>query len=357
MTANENSADADDCPMRVGFRTRSLADERLRFIKQLGVEDVFVDRVGTDEGPEVFLDRETNDVPTLTIDDDHIPSVEELVQAKSRIEDAGLRFAGIQSLPFSVYGRIMLGEEGTDRQIENIKQLLRNMGAAGISILGYQWNPRGEVVMRTSTSKRIRGDAKTTAFDLDMLSDPETTTNPDAPTYSEDDFWAQYGHFLEESLPVAEEAGVQMALHPADPPTVAQLEGVPRLFRNVENFERAMNIVPSDNHGLKLCLGCFSEMGEGVTEIIRRFGERDDIVFVHFRDVVGTMPSFREGFVDEGNFDAFDVMRAFDEIGFNGVMVPDHVPRMEDDSGWQHRSRAFTAGYLRGLLKSVRDTN
>jgi len=352
--ATERAVESDDLPMRVGFRTRSLADERLRFIKQLGVEDVFVDRVGTDEGPEEFLDLDAADAPTVMIDDHHIPSVEELAQAKSRAANVGVRFAGIQSLPFAAYGKIMLGEEGADRQVEKIKQLVRNMGAAGIPTLGYQWNPRGEVIMRTSGSESIRGGAKTTAFDLDALDDPETATDPDAPEYDEDAFWDRYEGFLQEVLPVAEEAGVRMALHPADPPTIPQLEGVPRLFRSIETFERGMDLVPSDNHGLKLCLGCFSEMGEDVTEVIRRFGERDEIVFVHFRDVVGTMPAFREGFVDEGNFDVLAAMEALDEVGFDGVMVPDHVPRMEGDSGWQHRSRAFTAGYLRGVLDTVR---
>ncbi len=155
-------------------------------------------------------------------------------------------------------------------------------------------------------------------------------------------------------IPVAEAAGVDLALHPVDPPVLESLGGIPRLFRNVENFEKSMDLVPSDNHGLKLCLGCFSQMGEDVTDVIRRFGERDQIVFVHFRDVVGTVPEFHETFVDTGNFDTGDAVRTLHDIGFDGAVIPDHVPKMEGDDDWRHRARGFTVGYLRGVIDTVR---
>lgn len=130
--------------------------------------------------------------------------------------------------------------------------------------------------------------------------------------------------------------------------------GIPRLCRSVENFEKAMDLVPSDNHGLKLCLGCFSQMGEDVSEVLRTFGERDQIVFIHFRDVEGVVPKFNETFVDEGNFDTSEVVRTLHEIGYQGVVIPDHVPLMEGDDDWRHRSRGFTVGYLRGTIDAVR---
>lgn len=171
--------------------------------------------------------------------------------------------------------------------------------------------------------------------------------------YTEAEFWENYEYFLTNVLPVAEEAGVRLALHPVDPPVIKSLGGIPRLFRNVENFERAMELVPSENHGLKLCLGCFSQMGEDVSEVLRRFGARDQIVFIHFRDVVGTVPRFHETFVDEGNFDTIEAVRTLYDIGFDGVVIPDHVPKMAGDDDWRHRARSFTVGYLRGVVDSV----
>ena len=115
-----------------------------------------------------------------------------------------------------------------------------------------------------------------------------------------------------------------------------------------------MIVVPSDAHGLKLCLGCFSEMRDtDVLNVIKRFGERDEIVFVHFRDVAGTMPRFHETFVDQGNFDEYDAVRTLREVGFSGTLLPDHVPSVEGDTDWGHRGRGWTVGYIEGLLHAL----
>ncbi|WP_226023743.1 mannonate dehydratase [Halomicrobium salinisoli] len=342
-------------PLRTGLRTRTLSDDRLAFCRQIGVEDVFVDH--RDPRGDVFEDEGSHDDETIVIDEGVVPSVSELVQARRRAEDAGLRLMGIQSLSYNVYGKIMLGKDGQDRQLETIKELIRNVGQADIPILGYQWNPRGVVPMRTSQSVRLRGDARGRAFDVDDIAEPYEQAPEVEREYTEEELWDNYERFLEEVLPVAEEAGVRLALHPADPPTVEQLGGIPRLFRNVEAFERAMDLVPSDNHGLKLCLGCFSEMPEtDVTDVIERFGESDDIVFVHFRDVLGTWPSFTETFVDdeESNFDPLAAIEALQDVGFDGVVVPDHVPDVVGDTEWGHRSRAHAVSYLNGLLACSR---
>jgi len=332
-----------DLPMRVGVRNTELTDSQLRYLKQIGADDVFVASTTGDEQNK------------LTVREDSIPSVERLVNVRNQLEEEGLRFTGIQSLSGSIYDSIMFGEEGAERQTEAIKQLLRNLGKAGVPILGYQWNPRARnVIFSTSHAKRLRGDARTREFDLSDVRDPEESSDPDAPEYDEEAFWDRYEAFLEEVLPVAEEAGVRMALHPADPPTVKKLEGIPRLMRDFETHKRAMDSVESDHHGLKLCLGCFSEMSDtDVLEVIEYFGERDEIVFIHFRDVVGTMPRFHETFVDEGNFDEYEVLCKLREVDFSGVMIPDHIPSVEGDSDWGHRARGWTVGYLRGMLTGL----
>lgn len=349
------TTDTESLPLRSGLRTRTLSDERLRFCRQISVEDIFLDH--RDPRGDVFEDEGSNDSETITIDEGVVPSVSELVQARRRAEDAGLRLMGIQSLSYNVYGKIMLGKDGQEAQLETIKNLIRNVGQADIPILGYQWNPRGVVPMRTSQTVRLRGDARGRGFDIEDISDPYEQAPGVEREYEEAELWDNYERFLEEVLPVAEEAGVEMALHPADPPTVEQLGGIPRLFRNFEAFQRAMDLVPSDNHGLKLCLGCFSEMPDtDITDVIEYFGSNDDIVFVHFRDVIGTWPSFTETFVDDeqSNFDALDAIEALQEVGFDGVMVPDHVPEIVNDTEWGHRSRAHAIAYLNGLLACSR---
>jgi len=338
--------------VRVGVRTRDLGEKRLRYLRQLGVTDVFVNHADTDEEPDEFNDRIASD--TVAVGPGTIPSVAELEAARERVEDAGLRLSGIHSLPYSLYGDIMFGRAGKDRALEEISTLIENLGEADIPIMGYQWNPRGVVPMRT-TPVEVRGGAEATAFDLSEIDDPDALPEGIDREYTEAEFWENYGEFLETVVPVAEDAGVEMALHPVDPPTIESLGGIPRLFRNRENFDRAMELVPSDNHGLKLCLGCFSQMGEDAADVIRHFGERDQIVFVHFRDVVGTVPKFHETFVDEGNFDSVEAVRALYDVGFDGAVLPDHVPEMVDDTDWRHRGRGFTIGYLRGVIDTVRN--
>lgn len=340
----------DDANVRVGVRTRALSKPRLEYVKQLGATDVFLDHADTDEEPDDFNDR--NGSATLAVGRDSIPTTTQLRTARERVEDEGLTLAGIQSLPFSLYGDIMFGRDGADEAVDQIATLVRNLGAAEIPILGYQWNPRGVIAMRT-TPVELRGGAVGTAFDLNEIDDPHEVPPGIDREYTEEEFWGNYREFLETVLPVAEEAGVRLALHPVDPPVLESLGGIPRLFRNVENFERAMELVPSDNHGLKLCMGCFSQMGEDVNEVLHRFGDRDQIVFVHFRDVEGTVPEFNETFVDEGNFDTTEAVRTLRDVGFEGVVIPDHVPKMVGDDDWRHRARAFTVGYLRGVVDSV----
>ncbi|GAD52511.1 mannonate dehydratase [Halarchaeum acidiphilum MH1-52-1] len=337
--------------MRVGVRTRSLAPDRLKYIRQLGATDIFVDHADTEEEPDEFNDRDGTE--TLAVGRDAIPTVAQLEAARERVADAGLRLTGIQSLPYSLYGDIMFGRDGADDALSQITRLIRNLGEAGIPILGYQWNPRGVVPMRTGPVE-LRGEAYGTGFDLDDVDDPDELAPGIDREYTEAEFWENYREFLETVIPVAEESGVDLALHPVDPPVIESLGGIPRLFRNVENFERAMALVPSDNHGLKLCLGCFSQMGEDVDEVLRRFGERDQIVFIHFRDVVGEVPRFHETFVDEGNFDAREAVRTLHDVGYDGVVIPDHVPEMVGDDDWRHRARGFTVGYLRGVVDTVR---
>lgn len=322
-------------------------------MSQLGVEDVFVDVVSPGYEADAYPDSLTSEEAChIELSPDAIPSVDRLREVRTLLDDFDLQFAGIHSLHYGMYGDIMFNREGQQRQLEAITTLIERLGEAEIETLGYQWNPRGVVPMRTAMDAEVRGGAKATRWneaDLDAL---ETPPGELERTYTEAECWENYECFLDEVLPVAEAVGVDLALHPADPPVYHELGGVPRLFRDVESFERALSAVPSDAHRLKLCLGCFSEMGADIPSVIRRFG--DDIKFVHFRDVNGTVPAFTETFLDEGNFDSFAAITALQEVGFTGPVLLDHVPHVEGDTEWRHRSRAYGAGYLRGLLDSCR---
>ncbi|MGC9348506.1 MAG: mannonate dehydratase [Anaerolineae bacterium] len=306
---------------------RELTEEILLYTRQLGVTDIQMN---------------TPDLPGETHWD-----FMHLLHLRTRAEDAGLRLIALENVPVSFYDKAMLGLPGRDAQIEAMATTIRNMGRAGIPILGYHWMPNG--VWRTSRTTRGRGGAYVTSFDMSLVEDAPLTHGR---VYTHEEMWDNWEYYIRALLPVAEEAGVKLALHPDDPP-VDSLGGVARIFGSFEGFKRAMEVSDSPMHGLDFCHGCWSEMGPGVLEAIRYFGARDKILYVHFRDVQGTVPRFQECFVGEGNSDLFEVMRTLKEVGFTGFLLPDHVPHIAGDSPWGHRAWAHAIGYIQAMLEAV----
>ena len=145
--------------------------------------------------------------------------------------------------------------------------------------------------------------------------------------------------------------GGRGALHPDDPP-VPSLGGVARIMRSFEAFDRAMTLGNSPNHGLDFCVGSWSEMSPAeCLKGLQYFGEKGKVIYVHFRDVLGTVPKFREAFIGEGNLNMFQVMKTLHQLGFQGYMIDDHVPMMNNDSSWNSRSRAFANGQMTAYLE------
>lgn len=341
MTHDGTSSQADtphDAPIAPALRYNNPTEQRLQFTRQLGVEHVIVHPYEQSYLPDEELPLST----------DEPWSFEELVQLRNEIEDQGLTLGAIENLPPGFYDEIMLGRENRDAQLELVKDTVRNLGRAGIPVLGYNWMPNR--VWRSSLTRPGRGGAKSTAYDHDEMKAAPPTHGRE---YPEAEMWEYYETFLREVLPVCEEEGITLALHPDDPP-VERLGGIPRLFRTFDALERAMDLVPSEHHGIELGLGTISEMDHDVdtVEVVRHFGERDEIAYVHFRDVEGTVPQFREVFIDEGNFDEYEVLKALIETGFEGMVIPDHVPRLEGEDAWQPSGRSYTIGYIKGLIKA-----
>jgi len=172
--------------------------------------------------------------------------------------------------------------------------------------------------------------------------------------YSESEMWEYYHYFLEHVIPVVEEVGLKIALHPTDPP-VPILGGVPRLFRSRKNFDKAFNMVPSKNHGCEFCLGNWAAMGENIPDVIEHYGRQDKLFYVHFQTISNALPEpLYEVFVDmPGYYDPIEIMQKLREVGFRGLIIPGHVPRVIGDGQWCERSRAMTAGYLKGILRTL----
>jgi len=299
----------------------------------------------------------------------------DLIALRERCESYGLRLEAIENVPNTFYEKAMLGLAGRDEEIENLQFTIRNLGKAGIPILGYNFLPGS--VWRTSIAGSGRGGALVSGFDLAVATDPARSAEVFVSRRdrriegAKDSFvqgahfrrdleiddeamWSHYRYFIDAIAPVAVEAGVRLALHPDDPP-VPTLGGIARIFRSVDALKRALEINPSPALGLDLCLGTVSEMGgeASVLEAVEYFGKRGQIVYVHFRDVRGTVPRFEECFLGEGNYDPLRVMQALRSVDFTGFVLDDHVPHIVNDSDYSHRGRAHAIGLIQGLLSAV----
>ena len=323
----------DQLPMRLAVgQLNQLTDEAILFAKQLGIQDIQFNMFhGSPQLPGEFRWEYLD-----------------LLRLRTACEDAGLRLNAIENVPLKFYQDAMLGLPNRDEQIENMQATIRHMARAGIPVFGYHFAIDG--VWRTSTTATARGGAHVTAFDYSMVENAPLTHGR---VFSEDEIWANYTYYIKAILPVAEEEGIKLALHPDDPP-VPQLGGVARVMRSFEGFKRAMEIGDSPNHGLDFCVGSWSEMGpEVVMPALRYFGAQGKLFYIHFRDVLGQVPKFRESFLDEGNLNMFEVMQTLAEVNFNGFLLDDHVPMMSNDGGWNNRSRAFALGQMKVMLDMV----
>jgi len=163
-------------------------------------------------------------------------------------------------------------------------------------------------------------------------------------------------------IPVAEEYKVKMACHPDDVsvPPGASYQGIVPVLSNIDGLKRFIDLHPSRYHGLLFCQGCVSEFStnpEQVYDAIRYFGSRKKIFWVHFRNLRGGLLKFEEVFPDEGDIDMAKAMRIYKEVGYDGVLVPDHVPGSDLDTPWGHRARAFCIGYIKSLIQAVESEN
>ena len=315
--------------MKLAAVIRPSSDENLHLLAQLGVEHL----VDYDmRGEPMELDR--------------------LRQEQQRAERCGLRLSVVEGGP--PIGRIVLGHPGRDAEIEHYKRVLDHLGRLGIRTLCYNFMPQllaDAMVMRTSFATPERGGARTSSFALAAFDNERLTP---AGRTSDEQMWDNLEYFLRRIVPAAEAAGVNLAMHPDDPP-LSPMWNLARIMRSVENFERLFALAPSPVNGLTFCQGCFGELGVDLPAAIRRFGPR--IHFAHCRDVTGPLTDFRETFPDNGPSDMPAVFRAYREIGYKGFIRSDHVPRLAiergENDGYGLQGTIFAIGYIKGIMEPI----
>ncbi|WP_028610762.1 mannonate dehydratase [Paenibacillus harenae] len=273
-----------------------------------------------------------------------------LIRMKQRFADFGLELTVIESMPPS--NEIKLGTAGRDAEIEQFQNFILNMGAAGIPVLCYNFMAQFNW-FRTSTTTRTRGGALVSSYDHSLMKDAPLT---EAGIVTEAQLWENLHYFMEQIVPVAEQAKVKLALHPDDPP-ITPIRGVSRILTSAAALQRAIDLVPSAYNGITLCQGTLATAGDDIPSVIRQFAKQEKLFFVHFRDVKGTPEKFEETFHDDGKTNMLESMQTYYEVDFNGPARPDHVPTMEGEDntnpGYETLGRLYGIGYIRGLMEAA----
>ena len=274
----------------------------------------------------------------------------EFRRMKAFVEKHGLALHVLHS-HYVPRDKIVHGLDGRDEQIDVWRRVIRAMGAVGIHNTALTFQGIGHFRTPHTTG---RGGVTYSTFKLqEHMKDPPY--HPDK-VIRADQLWDNLAYFYERIIPVAEEAGVRLALHPDDPPIDKPLGGADRIVVSLDNYQRIFDLAPSKSNGMLFCQGCVAEMGEDVQKAIRYMGERDKIVFVHFRNIRGNAGGddywFQEVFLDEGDVDMVAAMETYRDIGYDGAIMMDHTPGIHHpQAGWA--SRAWSNGYVKALIQAV----
>ncbi len=300
---------------------------------------------------------------------DGVWHTEQFARLKDDANRHDLELVAVENLHPAHWDRILLGENGRDEQMANVQQTVRNLGEAGIPVLGYYFSIVGVWGHWRDARQRGpgRGGAGVRSFDLDKVPTTEPPNRQDVwgkgaledrpadqtvPPTDDETMWGRIEWFLQHLVPVAEEVGVTLAAHQDDPP-VPQLRGIARLLTSADRLQRLLDLVPSERSQLEFCQGTVSEMADiDVVAAIRRFAGQGKIAYVHFRNVSATVPGFDEVFIDEGYVDMLAALRAYHESGFAGTLIPDHTPLVSTDAPWE-TGMAFALGYMRAGMQML----
>ena len=290
-----------DTPKICMGTSRDSDGETMKQIKQIGVDNVLMG------GPPIPWTEES------------------LTSIMNPFKEEGLSVINmmIGGHPNTIYGR-----DGRDQEIEKIKQSLVAAGKVGLPVIEY--NFYAHRLMEGYYEKKGRGGAGMTAFDYEPVKD--LAADPEIGEHKAEALWENLTYFLKEVIPVAEKAGVRMALHPNDPPITVS-HGSDQIMRTLKDWKRLIEIVDSPSNGITFDCGVTRELGENPLEVLEYFGSRDRINHVHYRNVISDVPyeKYTEVFLDEGQVNMFAVMRDLIGLAYSHGLYPEHPRALDYD--------------------------
>ena len=360
----------------LGLYRHMLTADNFRFAKQAGATHIVAHLTDYFRSDDSLSTASGGDSWGYTDRHGQYWTYEELRDLRAAVNAAGLELAALENFDPAFWYDILLDGPRKAEQMEGIKQIIRNMGKAGIPCMGYNFSIAG--VWGRVHGNWARGDAETVGFIgpdgppetpipngtvWNMIYDRHAPPGTLAPITSAQ-LWERLTGFLTELVPVAEEAGVRLAAHPDDPP-MPTLRSTPRLVYQPHLYQKLLDIAPSPANGLEFCVGTLAEMvGDpahadrfgDIYKVVDHYSKQGRIGYVHFRNVRGKVPHYHEVFVDEGDVDMIRVMHILHRNGFDGVVIPDHTPQMSCAAPW-HAGMAYALGYMKAVLTLIQQTN
>lgn len=297
--------------------------------------------------------------PTLNKEDDW--SLDALSRKREHIESYGIKADALRLIHPNYISKsetryTMLGQSPErDREIDSICDKIRSGAKAGFPMLTYNLTMLGVVRTRSTTG---RGGATYATFNYADDIDHDKPT--EAGQVSAEESWERISYFLNRVMPVAEEYKVKLACHPEDPamPEPQGYGGVHRVLSTVDGLKKFVALDPSPYHGLNFCQGTISESlknpREEIYDAIQYFGSRGKIFNVHFRNIKGGFLNFQETFPDNGDVDFLRAIRAYRDVGYDGMLMPDHVPKIDSDTDGK-QAFAYCFGYIQALIQMVNE--
>lgn len=302
------------------------SDERFLFIKQQGIKYVYA----------IMSDEDAN--------------YDGIMKLKERLSKYDLILSDLSNTKIYKNPSIHLGFSDRDEHIERYNRLTRDMAKAGVFINYMTWEPNQVLSTRFVVSQYTRG-AKGRIVDIEEL---ETLPYSHGRQFTASETWANFKYFLDRVLPVCEEVGVKIALHPCDPP-VPSLLGIYNLIHSSDDYRRAFEMAcGSEFLGIKLCVGCWLEGGSAFGNLfddIKEFVGKKKVLTVHFRNVSSCHPYFEETLLEDGYMDMYQVMKQLVKCDYDGYLTVDHVPVFSEAHGGKDSAYAYSNGYAKALLK------
>lgn len=302
--------------------------------------------------------------------------LDKIMELKNTIEANGLELDVIESVP--VHEDIKLGLPSRDKYIANYCETIRNLGKAGVGVVCYNFMPvfdwtrsNLDYILEDGSSALIydrdtvlkmdplKGDLSLPGWDSSYTKEGLKSLMEQYHNITEEDLWSNLEYFLKGIMEVADEVGIKMAIHPDDPPW--PIFGLPRIITNKENLERFINLVDSPNNGITLCSGSLGvSPSNDIPELVRYFGKKGRIHFAHIRNVKITgKDSFEESahLSESGSLDVYEIVKAYNEVGFDGPFRPDHGRMIWGETGkpgYGLYDRALGAVYINGLNEAIK---